>query len=174
MARPEKIAKVEEIKERFLGHQVIFLTDFTGLTVEEINNLRFNLRDKGAEYRVLKNTLTLLAIKDTDYEPLGEYMTGPVAAAFTTGDPMVVAKELVAFSRQNPNLKIKGGYMEGRVLDTASVRGIAILPSREILLAKVMGAMKSPIYSLHSVLSGPYRKLVYVLQAVSDSKSEAA
>jgi large subunit ribosomal protein L10 len=174
MARLEKIAKVEEIRERFLGHQVIFLTDFTGLTVDQINGLRFNLREKGAEYRVLKNTLTLLAIKDTEYEPLGEYMIGPVAAAFTSGDPMVVAKELVTFSRENPNLKIKGGYMEGRVLDIASVRGIATLPSREILLARVLGSMKSPIYNLHNVLSGPYRKLVYVLQAVSDSKSEAA
>jgi large subunit ribosomal protein L10 len=174
MARPEKVAKVEEIKERFLGHQVIFLTDFTGMTVDEINGLRFSLREKGAEYRVLKNTLTLLAIKDTEYEPLGEYILGPVAAAFTSGDPMTVAKELVATARVNQNLKIKGGYMEGRLLDAAAIRGIATLPPREILLARVVGSMKSPLYSLHSVLSGPYRKLVYALQAVADSKSEAA
>ena len=174
MARPEKIARVEEIRERFLDHQVIFLTDFSGLTVEEINGLRFGLREKGAEYRVLKNTLTLLAIKDTEYEPLGAYMVGPVAAAFTSGDPMVVAKELVTFTRENPRLKIKGGYMEGRVLDAAEARSIATLPPREALLAKVVGSMKSPLYGLHGVLSGPCRKLVYVLRVVADSRSEAA
>ena len=174
MARPEKTAKVEEIRQRFLEHQVIFLADFSGLTVEEINSLRFLLRDIGAEYRVLKNTLTLLAIKDTDYEEMGRLVVGPVAAAFTAGDPMAVAKELIAYARTNPKLEIKGGFMEGRVLEPADVRSLALLPSREVLLAKVTGALKSPIYSLHNVLSGPCRKLVYALQAVAESKSEAA
>jgi large subunit ribosomal protein L10 len=174
MAKPEKTAKVEEIRRMFLEHQVIFLTDFSGLTVEEINNLRFLLRDMGAEYHVLKNTLTLLAIKDTEYEGMSRLMTGPVAAAFIAGDPMAVAKELIAFVRSKQKLEIKGGFMEGKVLEAVDVRSIATLPSREVLLAKVSGALKSPIYNLHSVLSGPCRKLVYALQAVADSKSEAA
>jgi len=174
MAKPEKIAKVEEIKERFLGHEVILLTDFSGLKVDEINSLRFQLRDIGAEYRVLKNTLTLLAIKDTVYEEVGTFMEGPVAAAFVTGDPMAVAKELVGYARTNPNLVIKGGFMEGKVLKAADIRNLATLPSREVLLAKIAGALKSPVYGLHNVLSGPCRKLVYALQAVSETKSEAA
>lgn len=174
MAKPEKIAKVEEIKGRFLGHEVVLLTDFSGLTVEEINGLRFQLRDIGAEYRVLKNTLTLLAIKDTAYEEMGQFMQGPVAAAFVAGDPMAVAKELVNYSRANPDLVIKGGFMEGKILQAADIRNLATMPSREVLLAKVTGALKSPIYGLHNVLSGPCRKLVYALQAVSETKSEAA
>jgi large subunit ribosomal protein L10 len=174
MARPEKVAKVEKIREMFQDHQVVFLTDFTGLKVDEINDLRFSLREKGAEYRVLKNTLTLLAIKETEYENLGEYIVGPVAAAFTFGDPMAVAKELVSYSRDNPNLKIKGGFMEGRLLDAAGVRGIATLPSREVLLARVVGSLNGPLSGLHAVLSGPYRKLVYALKAVSEAKPEAA
>ncbi|MBN2027810.1 MAG: 50S ribosomal protein L10 [Actinobacteria bacterium] len=174
MAKPEKIAKVEEIRERFLGHEVVLLTDFSGLKVDEINNLRFQLRDIGAEYRVLKNTLTLLAVKDTVYEEMGMFMEGPVAAAFVTGDPMAVAKELVSYARANPNLVIKGGFMEGKILKAADIRNLATMPSREVLLAKITGALKSPIYGLHSVLSGPYRKLVYTLQAVSETKSEAA
>ncbi|MEW6553393.1 MAG: 50S ribosomal protein L10 [Actinomycetota bacterium] len=174
MARAEKIARVEEIRKMFLDHQVIFLTDFSGLNVEEINNLRFHLRDLGAEYRVLKNTLTLLAIRDTGYEGMSSLLVGPVAAAFCAGDPMVVAKELVAFLRNNQKLEIKGGFMEGKVLEAADVRSLALLPSREVLLAKVSGALKSPIYGLHNVLAGPCRKLVYALQAVADSKSEAA
>ncbi len=174
MARPDKIAKVDEIRERFLGHQVIFLTDFSGLTVEEINSLRYHLRDMGAEYRVLKNTLALLAIKDTDYEAVGKFMVGPVAAAFTGGDPMAVAKELIAYSRGNPKLEIKGGFMEGKLLEAADVRSLATLPSREALLARVTGAFKSPLYNLHNVLSGPCRKLAYALRAVADAKTEAA
>jgi large subunit ribosomal protein L10 len=174
MARPEKIARMESIKESFLANQVVFLTDFTGLSVEEIGDLRSSLREKGAEYKVLKNTLTLLAIKDTDYEGLAPFLVGPVAAAFTSGDAMDIAKELVAYARQNPKLKLKAGYMEGRVLDANAVRGIATLPPREVLLARVVGSIQSPIYSLHSVLSGPYRKLTYVLRSVTDSKSEAA
>jgi large subunit ribosomal protein L10 len=174
MARPEKTAKVEEIKQRFLDHKVIFLTDFSGLTVEEISSLRFLLRDMGAEYRVLKNTLTLLAIEDTEYEAMSRFMVGPVAAAFTAGDPMAVAKELIAYSRKNPNLGIKGGYMEGKALEAGDIRSLATLPPREVLLARVTGAFKSPIYNLHNVISGPCRKLVYALQAVAESKSEAA
>ncbi len=174
MARPEKVAKVEDIRQRFLAHQVIFFTDFSGLGVEEISRLRSRLREKGAEYRVLKNTLTLLAIKGTEYEVLKDTIVGPVAAVFTHGDPMEVARELIAYARKNPNLKIKGGYMEGKALEAAEVRSIATLPSREILLARLAGALQGPIYLLHGALSGPYRKLAYALRAVAESRSEAA
>jgi large subunit ribosomal protein L10 len=165
---------VEELRQMFLGHSAVFFTDFSGLNVEEINQLRFSLRDQGAEYRVIKNTLTLLAIKDSDYEPVSKFMVGPVAAAFTEGDTMAIAKELVAFARNNDELKIKGGYMEGKVLEAADVRSLATLPSREVLLAKMTGSLKAPIYNLNNVLSGPVRKLVYALAAVADTKSEAA
>ncbi|OFW58065.1 MAG: 50S ribosomal protein L10 [Actinobacteria bacterium RBG_19FT_COMBO_54_7] len=174
MARPEKVAKMENIRASFLNNSVVFLTDFAGLSVEEISNLRSSLKEKGADYKVLKNTLTLLAIKDTDYEALSRFIVGPVAAAFTSGDAMAIAKELVAYARQNPKLKLKAGYMEGRVLDANAVKSVATLPPREVLLAKVMGSMRSPIYSLHSVLSGPYRKLTYALASIADAKSQAA
>ena len=87
---------------------------------------------------------------------------------------MAVAKELVTFARSNDELKITGGFMEGKVMEAADVRSLATLPSREVLLAKLTGSLKSPIHNLHNVLSGPARKLVYALSAVADSKSEAA
>lgn len=174
MARPDKVAKVEMIRDKFLDHQVIFLTDFTGLTVDEIGDLRSRLRDKGAEYRVLKNTLTRLAIKDTDYAEMDKFFVGPVAAAFTNDQPVLVAKELVNFNKENPNLKIKGGFMEGRLLEPAAVRNIATLPSREVLLARLVGSLQSPLFGLHNVLSGPCRRLVYALQAVAEAKADAA
>lgn len=174
MPRQEKIAKVEEIRKRFLDNRFVFLTDFTGLTVEEINRLRQALRAKGADYRVLKNTLTLLALRGTPYEPLEGLLVGPVGAAFGADDPVTVAKELVAFTRENPKLEIKGGFLDGRVLAAEEARAVAALPPREMLLARVTGSFKSPLYRLHGVLSGPYRKLVYALQAVADAKSQAA
>lgn len=174
MPRQEKIAKVEEIRKRFLDNRFVFLTDFTGLTVEEINRLRQVLRTRGADYRVLKNTLTLLAIKETEFEPLERLLVGPIGAAFGADDPVAVARELVAFARENPKLEIKGGFLDGRVLAAEEARAIATLPPREILLARLTGSFKSPLYRLHGVLSGPYRKLVYALQAVADTKSQAA
>lgn len=174
MPRADKVAKVNWIREKFAAHPVVFLTDFKGLTVDEINGLRFSLRDKGADYRVLKNTLALLAIKDTDYQSLERFFEGPVAAAFTSGDPIQVARGLVNYSRKNPNLKIKGGYMEGRVLEPQQIKDIAVLASREALIAKLVGTLGSPISGLHGALSGITRKLVYTLSAVAGSKSEAA
>lgn len=174
MPREEKIAKVEEIRNRFLSSSFVFLTDFTGLKAEEINALRFQLRDKGGEYRVLKNTLALLAIRDTEFQPLGELLVGPVGAVFGSQDPVAVARELAAYARENPNLKMKGGFLEGRLLDASEVRSIALLPPREVLLGRLVGSLKGSIYGLHGVLSGPYRKLVYALRAVAEEKSKVA
>lgn len=174
MARKEKVAKVEEIRDRFLSSQFVFLTDFSGLKVEEINRLRFNLREKGGEYRVLKNTLALLAIRDTEYQPVGDLLTGPVGAVFGTGDPVTLAKELVNFSRDNPNLKLKGGFLEGKVLDAVELRAVATLPPREVLMARLVGSMRGPLYGLHGALSGTYRKLVYALRALAEERSRAA
>lgn len=174
MPREEKIAKVEEIRNRFLSSSFVFLTDFTGLKAEEINALRFQLREKGGEYRVLKNTLALLAIRDTEFQPLGELLVGPVGAVFGSQDPVAVARELAAYARENPNLKMKGGFLEGRLLDASEVRSIALLPPREVLLGRLVGSLKGSIYGLHGVLSGPYRKLVYALRAVAEEKSKVA
>ncbi|MGQ9476861.1 MAG: 50S ribosomal protein L10 [Actinomycetota bacterium] len=174
MPREDKIARVEEIRNRFSSSRFVFLTDFTGLKAVEINRLRFQLRDKGGEYRVLKKTLALLAIRDTEYEAVGELLVGPVAAVFGSEDPVAVAKELLAFSRENPNLKMKGGYLEGKVLTPDDLRSIAILPPREVLLGRLVGSLKGSLYGLHGVLSGPYRKLVYALRAVAEEKSKAA
>lgn len=174
MPREDKIARVEEMRNRFLSSRFIFLTDFTGLKAQEINELRFKLREKGGEYRVLKNTLALLAIRDTEYQPLEELLVGPVGAVFGSEDPVAVAKELAAYARENPNLKMKGGYLEGKVLDANEVRSIALLPPREVLLGRLVGSLKGSLYGLHSVLSGPYRKLVYALQAVAEERSKAA
>lgn len=174
MPREDKIARVEEMRGRFLSSRFIFLTDFTGLKAEEINALRFRLREKGGEYRVLKNTMARLAIQDTEYQNLGAMLVGPVGAVFGSEGVVEVAKELAAYARENPNLVLKGGWLEGKLLDASEVRSIALLPTREVLLGKLVGSLKGPLYGLHSVLSGPYRKLVYALRAVADERSRAA
>jgi large subunit ribosomal protein L10 len=174
MPRPDKEAKVQMLREKFTGHTVIYFTDFTGLKVDEINSLRKRLGEAGAEYRVLKNTLARLALSGTDREEMAELLVGPVAAAFVSGDPVGVAKVLVDFSKEYPDLKLKGGYLEGRMISAADLRSVASLPPREVLLAKFMGALRSPLFGLHQVLSGPCRKLVFALQAVGEKKAQAA
>jgi large subunit ribosomal protein L10 len=173
MPRPEKVELVEELREKFSSYQAIFLTDFTGLKVEEMNRLRSRIKQLGGEYRVLKNTLARRALEGTPCQEMERFFVGPVAAAFAGEDPVAVAKELLAFSREYPNLRFKGGFLQGKVLEPAQVREVANLPSREVLLARLVGSLKSPIYQLVGVLSGPYRKLVYALSAVAE-KREAA
>jgi large subunit ribosomal protein L10 len=171
--RPEKVAKVEEIRERLSRVQGAVITDYRGLDVGEITELRKQLREAGVEFKVLKNTLTILAAREVGMEEIVPYLTGPTAIAFGYDDPVTAAKIISEFAKKNKELEIKGGLVEGRVLGPEAVQALADLPSREVLLSMVLRAMQGPIAGMMNVLQGNIRNFVYALEAVRKKKEEA-
>lgn len=172
MKRPEKEAQVRMIKEKLSEAQAVILADYRGLTVEEMTELRKKLREAGVELRVVKNTLARLAAKEVEINELVEHLSGPVAMAFGTADPVAPAKILHTFARDHKNLELKAGLLEKKLLNAKEIEALAALPSREVLLGKLAGAIAGPLRNLGFVLSAPIRDLVYVLEAVR-KKQEA-
>jgi large subunit ribosomal protein L10 len=168
--RESKQQIVAEIKEKLSKASSVILTDYRGLNVAEITELRSILRDAGVEYKVAKNTLTLIAARDSGLEDLEKYLEGPTALAFGMQDPVAPAKLLSKFAKTHKNLEIKGGVLEGQVIDIEGVKNLADLPPREVLLAQVFAGMKAPISGIVNVLSGNLRNLVYVLDAIKEQK----
>lgn len=169
--REEKKQIVEELKDKLNQVKAAIFTDYRGLNVEEITELRKQLREAGIEYKVVKNTLTRIAAKDINMDFLEEYLTGPTAIAFSFEDPVTPAKILSKFANSHKALDIKAGLVEGKLIDAEGIKALADLPSREVLIAKVIGGMQAPISGLVGVLNGPMRGLVYALKAIQDKKS---
>jgi large subunit ribosomal protein L10 len=165
---------VDEIQERLTKVQGAVVTDYRGLNAGEMTALRKELREAGIEFKVLKNTLTILAAEKAEMNDLIPLLTGPTAFAFGYDDPVAAAKIISEFAKKNKNLEIKGGILEGAVLDPAGVESLADLPSREVLLAMVMRAMQGPLSGMVNVLQGNIRNLVYALEAVRKQKAEAS
>ncbi|NLM37081.1 MAG: 50S ribosomal protein L10 [Firmicutes bacterium] len=174
MARPEKVAVVDEVYEKMAKAQSVVLVDFRGLTVQEATELRKKLRAAGVELRVAKNTLTRLAAEKANLKELHAYLEGPTALAFGYEDPVSPAKILSEFAKDHKKLELKGGVLEGKVIDQAMVKALAELPSREVLLGQLVGLLQAPIRNLAYVLSAPIRNMVYVLDAVRQKKGEVA
>lgn len=174
MARPEKVAVVNEVYEKLTKAQSVVLVDFRGLTVQEATELRKKLREAGVELKVTKNTLTRLAAEKANLKDLHAYLEGPTALAFGYEDPVSPAKILSDFAKDHKKLELKGGVLEGRVIDQAMVTALAELPTREVLLGQLVGLMQAPIRNLAYVLSAPIRNTVYVLDAVRQKKGEVA
>jgi large subunit ribosomal protein L10 len=171
--RPEKVAEVERIADMLRRTQGAVLTDYRGLNVKSINELRRRLRAEGIEYRVVKNTLTKLAAEKADLPELGQYLTGPTAIAFGYDDPVSPARIIAGFAKESRVLTIKGGVVDGKVIDAAGVGALADLPSREVLLAQVVGGIQAPISGFVNVLQGTIRSLVYALDAVRRQRESA-
>ncbi len=165
---------VEEIKGRFQNMQAAVLTDYRGLNVAEVTELRSKLRDAGVEFKVLKNTLTQIAANEVGLEGLDPYLEGPTAIAFGVNDPVAPAKILSEFAKTHKALEIKAGILENKVIDFEGVKALADLPSREVLLAKILGGMQSPMYGFAGSLQGLLRNFVYVLEAVREKKAAEA
>ncbi|HHX77787.1 MAG TPA: 50S ribosomal protein L10 [Firmicutes bacterium] len=172
--RQVKEGVVENLKEKFAAAQVVILTDYRGLNVKDITELRRQLREEGIEYKVVKNTLTKLAANKAGITDLDAYLEGPTAIAFSFEDPVQPAKILTKFAKAYEQLEIKAGVLQGKVIDIASIKELAELPSREVLLSKVLGAFQSPLVGFAGVLQGNLRNLVYVLDAVRKKKEESA
>ena len=173
MVRPEKVAVVEELKDKLSRAQAVVVTDYRGLNVQEITELRHKLREAGVEYKVAKNTLTTRAAKEVDLPDLEQFLSGPTAIAFGYDEPVSAAKVISEFARLHKELEIKGGVLEGNVIGVEAVQALADLPPREELLAMVARAMQGPIAGFANVLQGIMRSLVYALDAVREQKEGA-
>jgi large subunit ribosomal protein L10 len=169
MARPDKAAAVAELADAFNSSAAAVLTEYRGLTVKNLKELRRSLGEN-ASYAVTKNTLTVLAAREAGIEGLEESLTGPTAIAFISGDIATVAKGLRDFAKANPLLVIKGGVMDGRVLDAETVRKLADLESREVLLAKLAGAMNGNLAKAVGLFAAPLSQAARVLAALADQK----
>lgn len=173
MARPDKAAAVAELKELFSNSNAAVLTEYRGLTVEQLKTLRRSMGEN-ATYAVVKNTLTEIAAKEVGIDAFEGKMAGPSAIAFVTGDPVEVAKSLRDFAKDNPNLILKGGYMDGAELDEAGIKKLADLESREVLLAKAAGAMKGALSKAAALFQAPLAQTARVTDALRAKLDEAA
>ena len=170
-----KQAIVAELKEKLTGAKGAVLVNYRGLTVAQDTKLRRQLREAGVEYRVVKNTMTRIAAQEAGLEGLDVYLEGPTAMAISTTDPVAPAKIMTDFVKEHKLqvLEVKAGLVEGNVIDEKGVKALASLPSREVLIAKMLGSMQSPITGLVNVLQGSIRNLVYALDAVRQQKESA-
>lgn len=164
---------VDEVRERFDGASAAILTEYRGLTVKDLANLRQALRDAGATYGIYKNTLVRFAVRDLGATELEDMLTGPTAIAFIDGDAAAVAKALRDFSKTNPNLVIKGGLLGTSILSAADTNALAELPSREVLLARIAGGLAAPLQKMAGLLQALPRNMAYGLAALIEQKGGA-
>jgi large subunit ribosomal protein L10 len=171
MARPDKAAAVAELTERFSNAGGAVLTEYRGLTVKALKELRRSLGED-ATYAVSKNTLTTIAARQAGVDGIDDLLVGPTAIAFIDGDPVVVAKGLRDFARNNPQLVIKGGVLDGKPLTPDEVRKLADLESREVLLGKAAGAMKGVLAQAVSLFAAPLSQAARLVAALEKAATE--
>ncbi|MDO4605761.1 MAG: 50S ribosomal protein L10 [Bowdeniella nasicola] len=170
MARPDKAAAVAEMAELFRSSNAVVLTEYRGLKVEQLKELRRSLAGH-ATYAVAKNTLAAIAAKEADMEGLDELFTGPTAIAFVNGEVPDAAKALRDFAKANPLLVIKGGYMDGRAMSAEEVSKLADLESRDVLLGKAAGVLKAAMFQAAYVLNAPLSKAVRTVDALREKQA---
>lgn len=170
--RPEKAGKVAELKDLLSSSKGAVLVDYCGLTVAEDTELRSKMREADVKYMVAKNTFIRIAAKEAGIEGLDAYLEHNTAVAFSAEDPVAPAKILNDFSKDHKALEIKAGILDGKVIALDEVKALAELPSREELLAKLVGSMQAPISGLVNVLQGTIRNFVYTLEAVRQKKEQ--
>jgi large subunit ribosomal protein L10 len=158
----EKVESVEDLKRRLSGVKTVLLAEYRGLTVQQLSDLRKQLRSVSAEYKVVKNRLAKLALSP-DLAGVKSLLKGPTGMIISKADPVAVAKALHAFARTNQAFVIKAGYVEGQMLQPAGLKALADLPSKEALRAQIVGAIQGPLAQLVGLLQAPQRELVYVL-----------
>ena len=165
MARPDKAAAVAELADRFKSSSATVLTEYRGLSVAQLKELRRSLGE-GSTYAVVKNTLTKIAAKEAGVEGIDDLLVGPSALAFVDGDIVVAAKSLKTFAKENPALVIKGGYVDGKVITPEEVSKLAELESREVLLAKLAGAMNASLSQAVSLFAAPLSQAARTVDAL--------
>jgi large subunit ribosomal protein L10 len=173
MARSDKEAAVADIADAFRGSSAAVLTEYRGLTVSQLTELRRSMGDS-ARYAIVKNTLTKIAAKQAGLTGLDEMLSGPTAVAFISGDPVEAAKGLRDFSKTNPLLIIKGGVLDGAPISADEIRRLADLESREVLLAKLAGAMNASLSNAVSLFAAPLSQAARLIEALRQQREADA
>jgi large subunit ribosomal protein L10 len=168
MKKAEKTKVVDSIKKLFDKSKVVILTDYKGLKMSQLSALRKQLRPLDAEFKVLKNTMINLAVKDRSIENFTKLLNGSTAVLFGYKDQVMPAKVLAKFIKDNEKPVIKGGVLDGSFADASMIASLAKLPSREVLLSRVLMGMQAPLYNFVGDCQGIIRKFVYVLNAVKE------
>lgn len=172
MQRREKEALIADLHKKFKEAKAAILTDFTGLNVEQVTQLRRTLKKSAVEYKVVKNTLLRRASQDTEIALLTEHFVGPIAIALAYEDPMAPAKILMEFSKAQPALEIKAGMVTGTVMTPKEIQALASLPSREVLLGTLVSLLKAIPTRLVRTLNNPIQSLVSILDTVKRAKEK--
>ena len=168
MAREDKAAVVSEVRDRVAGSAAMLLTHYRGLGVKDLSALRTALRDADADLRVVKNTLAKRAVAEAGVEGLDDLFEGPTGLVFCDSDPVGPAKALKAFAKDHPELIVRGGWLDGAVLDATEAMRLADLASREELLAKLAGLMQGALAGMARLLQAPLAHQARLLQALAD------
>lgn len=172
ITKKEKEKMISDLRDRFKESSVAILADNKGVNVAGMTKLRSRMREKGCVLKVSKNTLTSKVIEELGYNDLQQYLAGPTVIAFSGEDMVAPAKIFAEFIKETKApMEIKAGILEGKAIDAKGVRALADLPSKEVLLGKVLGGMQSPMYGFASVLQGSLRNFVYTLEAVRQQKA---
>lgn len=164
---------VNEISKKIADAKAIVFADYRGLTVEQDTQMRKALRDAGVEYKVVKNTLTKFAVKENGFDELESYFNTPTAMAVSDSDPVAPAKVMSEYAKKFDKLEIKAGVVEGKIVNIDAIKALAELPSKEVLIAKVLGGFNAPLSGLVNVLNGNIRGLAVALSAIAEKKAEA-
>jgi large subunit ribosomal protein L10 len=171
--RQKKEREIAALREKFEKAESVILADYRGLKVSDINGLRSQMKESQAEFRVAKNTLLKMAIKESNFAPLKDYLTGPTGVAYSYEDVSALAKLMKIFSKTHPNLEIKAGVIQGKLHTPEEVFKIADLPTRPEMLSMLLSALQGVPRSLVNVLSGVPRNFIQVLVAIKDQKDAA-
>ena len=171
ITKEKKSKQTTELTEKFSRSKAVVFTEYKGLTVAEIANLRKLLKEANAEYKVAKNTLISIAVKGTPVEAAKDFFVGPTAVAFAFDDPVAAAKKLLEYSEKNDKLKIKSGVVEGKLVSYDELKALSKLPPRNILLGIMAGAFQAPATKLACALNATIAQFAYALEAVKNKKS---
>jgi large subunit ribosomal protein L10 len=172
LGRELKMHIVKEYTEKVKGSLSLFVTDFGGVTNKELEDLKKRLRGVSAKHLVVKNSLYKLALKDLKLDGISDTITGSCALSYGKGDPVSISKILVNFAKDNKNFKLRGAYIDGETITAGAIKELAALPGRDVLLAKLLGCLNSPISGFASVCSGIITKLLYALNEIAKTKEK--
>ncbi|MBU0674137.1 MAG: 50S ribosomal protein L10 [Proteobacteria bacterium] len=173
MKREDKASIIDELHGKFVEAKIAIVSDYCGLSVSALESLRRELKKNNAEIRVAKNTLLRRAVEDTDFGGMGDCFQGTTAVALSYDDPVMPAKVLADFAKDNPKFIIKSASLEGKILSADDVIALSKLPSKEVLLARLLSVMNGVPTAFVRVLNGVPLKLLYGLQAIRDQKNQA-
>ena len=173
VTRADKVVELEQLEKAFKGSDSAILVDYKGMNVPQVTELRRQLRIAKASYKVVKNTIAKRALKGTSFETLETFFEGTTAIAFTSTDPVALAKTLTTFGKTAPTLQIKAAVVQGRAVKPAEVAELAALPGKPELYARLLGTLQAPMVQVVTVLSATSRSLMNVLSAAEKKRQES-